>query len=93
MPANEEIMGESLDQETGVENFETVSGLTLNKSNSSLEKLLFSSSQNGTSSSSFEEEELSEALRSLPLRREHEKFIRESVDLILNDAVFEVRSL
>lgn len=90
MPANEETMGESLDQETGIDNFESLSKLTPNKSNGSLEKLLFAGSQNGTSSSSFREEELSVALRSLPVRAEHEQFIRESVDLILNEAVFEV---
>ena len=91
MPANEETIGESFYEETSIKNQDSIyiSGLTSNKSDSSLEKLVLSTPQNGTKTSSGKEE-LSTSLCSLPVRKEHEKFIRESVDLILNDAIFEV---
>lgn len=97
MPANEETMEECLCQEVDCNTFgntTTTTTPTMTCNNSNGPKNLYKNSQNGTKSSStvstsVNDNELAESLRSLPSRREHEKFIRDSVDLILNDAVFE----
>lgn len=89
MPANEETMEECLCQEVDCKTYDNT-GLTLNNSNGTTDKSVYKNSQNGTKRQLANDEELLESLRSFPSRREHEKFIRDSVNLILNDAVFEV---
>lgn len=88
MPANEETMEECLCQEVDCKTYDNT-GLTLNNSNGTTDKSVYKNSQNGTKRQLANDEELLESLRSFPSRREHEKFIRDSVNLILNDAVFE----
>lgn len=91
MPANEETLGESPDQAVSQTRHNLLQKITENSSNSVRSSSDDEEDCQKDRLGSVPAEDSEECYyKSLPVRQFHEKFIREFVDLLLEDAVFEV---